>query len=270
MFLILYSIEIGLMTPRSRMIASAIFGFVLLGAGEYARSGRLLSDDPRFAQALVGAGLSVLFLTAYGSYVLYGLVNAPTASALLVAVTAAALMLSLRHGAPAAVMGLTGGFLTPMLVGDPDAGAVPLLAYLALLDLAIFLIAWRRGWTWLAAAAVALSFIWSAYLLVQPPEDALAAGAFVILLALAATLVRPGPGRELGLIQPLAIGVVQLAVLVARTDLGLAGLGAVRRAGAGDDGARRAARRISAGAGARGRAWRSCCCSPRRRAAQDP
>jgi len=220
-FLIRYSIEIGLVTPKLRMIAAAIFGFALLGAGEYARSGRLFSEDPRIAQALVGAGLAVLYLTTYGSYALHSLIGAATASALMLAVTGAALALSLRHGAPTAVMGLTGGFLTPLLVGDPDAGAVPLLAYLALLNLAIFLIAWRRGWTWLAAAAVALSFVWSAYLLVQPPEDALAAGAFVILLALAASLVRPGEGRELGLIQPLAVGIVQLAVLVARTDLGL-------------------------------------------------
>ena len=33
-FLIRYSIEIGLVTPKLRMIAAAIFGFVLLGAGE--------------------------------------------------------------------------------------------------------------------------------------------------------------------------------------------------------------------------------------------
>ena len=54
------------------------------------------------------------------------------------AVTAAALVLSLRHGAPTAIMGLIGGFLTPVLVGERSASAVPLLAYLALLDLALF------------------------------------------------------------------------------------------------------------------------------------
>ena len=220
-YLIRYSIEIGLVTPQLRMLAAAAFGFLLLGLGEYARSGRLLSDDPRIAQALVGAGLAVLYAATYGSHILHDLIGAGAASALMLAVTGAALALSLRHGAPTAVMGLTGGFLTPLLVGDPDAGAVPLLAYLALLNLAIFLIAWRRGWTWLAAAAVVLSFAWSAYLLSQPAEDALAAGAFVLLLAIAASLVRPGEGRELGLIQPLVIAIVQLAVLVARTDLGL-------------------------------------------------
>jgi uncharacterized membrane protein len=220
-YLIRYSIELGLVTPQLRMTAAALFGLALLGAGEAARW--KMADDPRIAQALVGAGIAVLYATAYGTHILYGLMNAGAASAVMLAITGAALGLSLRHGAPTAVMGLAGGFLTPALVGDPDAGPVPLLAYLGLLDLAIFLIAWWRGWTWLAAAAVGLSFVWSAFLLSQSAGDALASGVFVILLAVAASLVRPGGGRSLGLIQPLLIGIVQLAILAARTDLGFLG-----------------------------------------------
>src|SRR6185437_13612042 len=122
---------------------------------------------------------------------------------------------------PTAMMGLVGGFLTPLLVGNPDASAVPLLAYLALLDVAIFWVAWRRGWTWLAAAGVLLSFVWTGYLLTRPPDDALAAGIFIVLIGVAASVARPGSGRQLSLIQPLAIAAVELALLVARTDLGL-------------------------------------------------
>jgi uncharacterized membrane protein len=220
-FLIRYSIEMGLTTPRQRMTAAAIFGLALIGLGEYARRGRPFAGDVRFAQTFVGAGVAILYATAYGSYSFYHLIDSPTASGVMLAITAAALILSLRHGAPAAVMALIGGFLTPLLVGNPDAGAVPLLAYLALLDLAVFVIAWRRGWTWLAAAATVLSFVWSGWLLSRPPDDALASGVFIALLAFAAAVVRPGAGRQLSLIQPLAIGIVQLAVLVARTDLGV-------------------------------------------------
>jgi uncharacterized membrane protein len=220
-YLIRYSIEIGLVTPELRMIAAALFGLALIAAGEAARW--KMADDPRIAQSLVGAGVAVLYATAYGSHILYNLIGPGAASATMLGITGAALGLSLRHGAPTAVMGLVGGFLTPLLVGDPDAGAVPLLAYLALLDLAIFLVAWRRGWTWLAAAAVLLSFVWSAFLLMQTPDDALAAGFFIVALAIVAAVARPGQGRSLGLIQPMLLGLAQLAFLAARTDLGMAG-----------------------------------------------
>jgi uncharacterized membrane protein len=220
-FLVRHSI--GLLTPGTRMIAAALFGLGLIAAGEYARAGKLLSSDPRFSQGLVGAGIAVLYAAAYGAHVLFGVIGTGAASAAMAAITAVALGLSLRHGAPTAIAGLAGGFVTPLLVGHPDASAVPLLAYLGLLNLAIFLISWRRGWTWLAAAAVALSFGWSAFLLARAPADALAAGIFVILLAVGAALVRPGGGRALGLFQPLLIGLVQLAFLAARADLGFLG-----------------------------------------------
>jgi uncharacterized membrane protein len=218
-FLIRHSIE--LVTPEARMIAAALLGLGLIGAGEYARGGRVLSDDPRVGQALVGAGIAILYAAAYGSYLQFGLIGSGTASTLMVLITVTALALSLRHGAPTAAMGLVGGFLTPLAVGDPDAGALPVLAYLALLDAAIFAIAWRRGWTWLAAAATALSFAWSGYFILEPPDDALAAGVFAALLGIAASLPRPRQGRPLSLMQPAAIGLVELAALVARPDLEL-------------------------------------------------
>ena len=218
--LVRYSIEIGLITPTARMIGAAAFGLLLVGGAEYARIGRF-SDDPRIAQVLAGAGLAVLYATAYGSHVLYGLLDDRAAGVAMAAVSAGALAMSLRHGAPTAVMGLIGGFLTPLLVGKPSASAIPLLAYLAVLNLALFVIAWRRGWTWLAAAAVLLSFVWSGYVLTKPPADALAGGLFVLVLGVVASVVNPGGGRQLRMIQPLAIAALQLAALVARTDLGI-------------------------------------------------
>ncbi len=217
-FLIRHSIE--LVTPEARMIAAALLGLVLIAAGEGARRGRLLSGDPRIAQALVGAGIAVLYATAYGSHVLFELIGSGTAAILIVLVTAAALVLSLRHGAPTAALGLVGGFTAPLLVGEPEAGALPVLLYVTLLDAAIFFIAARRRWGWLAAAAVGASFAWTGYFILRGPEDALTAGFFAALFGIAGSLPRTGPRMRLSFLPPAVIALVELAILVGRDDTG--------------------------------------------------
>lgn len=221
-FLIRFTIEIGLIGPELRMVAAATFGIVLVALGEWAHRAKRMADDPRIAQALVGAGLAVLYATVYGSYILYGFLDINVASVLMLAITVLALGLSLRHGAGTAALGLIGGFLTPWLVGDPDAGALPLLAYLALLDVAVFAIAWRRGWGWLAGVAVLASFAWTGFLLFGPAPDAIAGGWFALGLGIVAAMLRPA-GTSLTWIQPIGIAAVQIAILAARGDVGTMG-----------------------------------------------
>jgi len=221
-FLIRFTIEIGLIGPELRMIAAALFGLILLGLGEWARHAKRIVDDPRIAQALVGAGLAVLYATVYGSYILYNFLDINIASVLMLAITMLALGLSLRHGVGTAALGLIGGFLTPWLVGDPDAGALPLLFYLALLDLAVFAIAWRRGWGWLAGVAVLASFAWTGFLLFGRPEDAIAGGWFALGLGIIAAMLRPA-GTSLTWIQPIGIAAVEITILTARDDVGTMG-----------------------------------------------
>jgi uncharacterized membrane protein len=221
-FLIRYSIELGLITPAMRMIAAGLFGAVLLGLGEWAHASKRLADDKRVSQALVGAGLAVLYATVYGSYLLYEFIGINTASVLMLAITAAALGLSLRHGIGTAALGLIGGFLTPWLVGDPAAGALPLLAYLALLNVAVFAIAWRRNWGWLTAVAVLATFAWTAALLTRPPADAVMAGWFAVGFGIVAAMLRPA-GTSLTWVQPISIAALEVTVLVWRQDVGTAG-----------------------------------------------
>jgi uncharacterized membrane protein len=224
-FLIRHSIE--LVSPGVRMLMAAVLGLVLIGAGEVARRGRLLSGDRRIAQGLIGAGIAVLYATVWGSHLLFALIGAGVAAAAMVLITAAAFVLALRHGAPTAALGLVGGFSTPLLAGDPEASALPVLAYLALLNGAIFTIALRRRWRWLVTAAVAASFAWTGFFILRPVEagyaasDALAAGFAAALLGTLASLPRAGP--LLSRLPPAIIASAEVALLVARGDAGVAG-----------------------------------------------
>ncbi len=217
--------SVGLITPPVRLGLATALGVALIVGGEIARRHRGAELDPRIAQALVGAGILILYAAPYGGLVLYRLFSNGTCTAAMVVVTAAALLLSLRHGPPTAVMGLIGGFAIPYLVGDRSQSAIPLLVYLGLLDAALFGLAGRRGWTWLAAAASLVSFGWMIPLLFWSPDDALAGGVFILGLSLTASLIRVGRGWQLDFMRPAAIGLLQLALLVARDDLGLAAWG---------------------------------------------
>lgn len=221
-FLINYSIEINLITPPMRMIAAGLFGIALLALGEWAHITRWLAEDKRVSQALVGAGLAVIYATVFGSYWVYGFFGINTASVLMLATTVAALGLSLRHGIGTAALGLIGGFLTPWLVGDPNTDALPLLAYIALLDVAVFAIAWHRKWGWLAGVAVLASFAWTGALLFGAPDDAILAGWFAVGLGIVAGLLRPA-GTSLTWVQPLGIAAAEVTILVARQDVGTMG-----------------------------------------------
>ena len=91
-----------------------------------------------------------------------------------------------------------GGFATPLLVGDANAGAVPLLAYLALLDIALFAVASRRGWSWLVASGVLLSFAWTAVLIFAKPARAQLSSSSLLLAPLTPPASSTAPPRIIG------------------------------------------------------------------------
>ena len=222
-FLVRYSIENGLLGPTARTIIAGLFGLVLIAASEVARRLPATRDDERVGQVLAGAGVASLYGTLYIAAQLYHLLGAGPAFAIMVLVTAAGLGLALRHGPPTAIMALIGGFAAP-LVSSFDPGNIgPLLVYLGLLVAALFGLAIRRGWVWLAIAACGGGFAWVNILVAMVTGRALAGvGGFVVLLAIGATLALPrtGTARPWLRLLPLVAGLVQLLILAPALDFG--------------------------------------------------
>jgi uncharacterized membrane protein len=214
-FLVRYAVEIGLLTPAVRTILAALFAVILIGASEAARRIPALAEDPRVAQALAGAGIASSYATLYIAAALYQLIGPLPAFVLMVGVTALGLFLALRHGPPTAVLALAGGFVAPLVAGYDAAGIGPLLVYLGLFAAALFGLAIHRRWGWLALAATIVGFGWVNFLLVALEPSRLAGpAAFVIALALAATLALPRAGITSAWLRtaPLVAGLVQLLV----------------------------------------------------------
>jgi uncharacterized membrane protein len=102
---------------------------------------------PSFGLALQGGAIGVLLLTVFAAFRLYHLLPATAAFALMLLLVAGAGALAVLQDALAlAVLGLLAGFAAPILISTGSGDHVVLFSYYALLNLAIFAIAWLRSW----------------------------------------------------------------------------------------------------------------------------
>ena len=161
---------------------------------------RLAASRPGYGLSLQGAGAGILYLTAYAAFRLYGVLPEAPAVVLLIAVSALTVWLAVRNDSqPLAGLAIGGGFLAPVLVGN-DGGPVLLFGYFALLNAAIFSLAWSKAWPVLNAVGFAFTFVLGAlwghefygpehYAAVQP----FLALFFVFYVAIAILYARRGP-----------------------------------------------------------------------------
>jgi len=160
-YLVKYSIDVGLLTPAVRTFIGALFGLGLLAAGKTIRTKENFANGARIAQALTGAGIADLYICTFAAANLYSLIAPLTGFICMGVVTAAAVILSLRHGAPIALLGMTGGFLTPALMGADQPSALLLFGYLYLVLAGLMFVIRRQGWWHMGYLAMAGAFVWA-------------------------------------------------------------------------------------------------------------
>lgn len=100
-----------------------------------------------FALSLQGGAIGILLLVVFGSYKLYGLLPPGLAFMLLVVIVGAAGIMAVAQDALAlALLAIVGGFLAPVLTASDSGNHVALFTYYAVLNAAIFAIAWVKPW----------------------------------------------------------------------------------------------------------------------------
>ncbi len=140
-FLLRYFAEHFTLPIELRLAAVAAAGVALIALGL-----RLAGARPGYGLSLQGAGAGILYLTIYAAFRLYAVLPDEVAIALLAAVAAVTVWLALRADSQAlAGLAVAGGFLAPMLTATGGA-PLPLFGYFAVLNGAIFALAWRRAW----------------------------------------------------------------------------------------------------------------------------
>ena len=100
-----------------------------------------------FGLALQGGAIGVLLMTVFAAFRLYHLLPPALAFGLMLVLVAGAGVLAVLQDALAlAVLGILAGFAAPILISTGNGDHVVLFSYYALLNLAIFAIAWLRPW----------------------------------------------------------------------------------------------------------------------------
>ncbi len=136
------------------------FGGVALAGGALIGVGAWLVNARRgYALALIGGGLGVLYLTTFAALQLVPLLSPASAFALLAAIAALAIILSLAFDAQAlAALATLGGLLAPVLV-ETVSEPLPLFGYVAAVNAVILAVAWFRAWRALDLVGFAGTFV---------------------------------------------------------------------------------------------------------------
>ena len=153
-FLIKYAAAEGYLPIEWRLGGLAIGALAMVVTGW-----RLREKASVYALTLQGGGLALLYLTVLAAFRFYALLPSAMAITLLAIVAAASAALAVRQNALAlAVIGFSGGFVAPLLIGG-HGSHIALFGYYTVLNLGVFAIAAYCAWSVLNLLGFVFTFV---------------------------------------------------------------------------------------------------------------
>lgn len=151
-YFVKYSFDNNLIPPAVRMALGYLVGAGLLGGGV------VMSRRPYrvTAHTLCAPGVVILYTVTFACRAIYHFqfFGALPTFLLMVLITAAAFVVAVALEAPVvALLGMLGGFLTPVLLSTGVDNPLGLFGYIALLDAGLLAVALHRRWHYLGALA---------------------------------------------------------------------------------------------------------------------
>ena len=145
-FFVKYSFEHNLIPPEMRVAIGFVVGLALIVGGLALKR----KENAVTAQTLCATGILILYAVTFACrsfyhFAFFGLI--PT-FILMTLITAVAFLLAVRLNAIAvAVLGMAGGFLTPILLSTGQDNPFGLFGYIALLDIGLLMVARKKEWS---------------------------------------------------------------------------------------------------------------------------
>jgi uncharacterized membrane protein len=155
-FFFKYAVDNNWIGPGARVVLGVITAGIALAAGD-----RLWRKQQKvFAQGILGLGLALFYLSFWAASSFYELIPNATAFVLMAATTAGAGYLALRYESQAvAVLGMIGGYLTPVALSTGQDHPWILFSYVSLLNLGALVLARVRPWQALEPGALVATML---------------------------------------------------------------------------------------------------------------
>lgn len=152
-FFVKYAFENNLIPPPVRIALGFVTGTGLLVSGLWCHR---LERYRVLAQAFLATGVLILYGVSFAAHAVYHFAAfGPMATfGLMALITFAAFLIAVRLNAlVVAVLGMLGGFLTPVLLSTGQDQVLGLFAYIALLDIGLLAVSRHGRWSFLTIAA---------------------------------------------------------------------------------------------------------------------
>ena len=162
-----YSFEQGWVGPAGRVTMAYLWGATFLIAGD-----RFRKKIERFGLSLIGGGIAVLYFSTFAAFQLYHLFDQTTSFSVMVMITILACTLAVYYDTIwLAVMGLIGGFLTPVLLTTGQDNQIALMTYMTILNLGLLGIAFYKKWDLLNSLGFLVTYLLYSAWYVQHYQD---------------------------------------------------------------------------------------------------
>nr|HEX4317994.1 DUF2339 domain-containing protein [Kofleriaceae bacterium] len=198
--------ENGWIGPPGQLATGLVAAALALIAGEVL----VRRDHAPVGHGLTGLGVALLYLTAWASEALFGLVSTDDSFAMMIVVTGVSAILSRRYASEAiAVLAIIGGIVAPLVMNIGADHAATFVSYLVIATGGALVIARRRHWMTLAHVAglgAVVAYGW--WLVVgfgHAEDDVATIGAFALYAELALVSRSRWLSRAAQLAAPFAI-----------------------------------------------------------------
>ncbi|MFD2288462.1 DUF2339 domain-containing protein [Pedobacter petrophilus] len=150
-----YAIDHEMISPLTRII----LGYAV-GAGLMAFAIKLKAKYENFSAVLVSGAIAIMYFITYAAYDFYSLIPQPLAFALMVVFTSFTVIAAIKYNKQViAHIGLVGAYAVPFLLSNGSGQVAVLFTYMAIINIGILILSFRKYWKPLLYASFALTWI---------------------------------------------------------------------------------------------------------------